>query len=1059
MRKITFILVLVLFIQQLFAQVPTITSFSPTTAGPGDTITIIGTNFTPWSYPVIGSIATGNEYISSTILLAIIGTNATSGSITVFNLNNVSSNTLPGFIFSGTPVITSVTPATAGFGDTVTLTGKYLAPALVSPTINFGGVSASSILPLSVSVVKAILGNGASGDVVLGTSFGSATYSGFIYNPVNFKASPVAGCYPLTVNFTNVSVGTWAAWTWDFGDGETALTAFPPSHTYIKPGTYTVKLTGISSTDIMDTVIKVNYITVYNIPTVSLTSSAQNTFVGAVTTYTTQGNQSNYQWVLSDTLNTGYTIISGGTTTDSSISVKWLKTGNETVKVDYNNSNGCSGNPATVNTSVTALPMPIINSFSPVIATTGTTVTITGRYLTHATAVNFGGTATESFSVLNDSTISAIVGTGATGNISVIIFVDSTTIPGFTFVPLPIPIISSFSPASGQTGTAVTITGTNFNTTAANNIVYFGAVRAGVTSATDTTLNVIVPAGASYLPITVTVGGLTAYSTLSFDVTFNNAIGAIITDSLFNKTDFISTSVANESIGDIDGDGKPDIISVQNNTLSVLRNLSTPGHLFFSASIDLVSNISLGAPVVADIDGDGKLDIITANYNNSTVSIFRNTSTPGDISFAQRVDISTAPYLSYVAVGDIDGDGRPDLVVGNSYLYYQSSSSRTISLFKNLSTPGNITNTSFATRVDFAYINSSYYGFPQLCIKDLDNDGKPDILSEDGYGKLSIFHNTSSLGTIDSNSLAAAIVPSVNIPGALTVSDINNDDKPDIITASGGTILISQNKTTPDSINGSSFQTPIPFSFIGGDAGMPCVADINGDGKPDIAAGTDTSKLFILTNLLTSSTINSSSFLVNRIFDFGDAAAFTLSNVNINDMDGDGKPDIIVGHNNNIISIFRNTIGEPAIDSICPNGTVTITSSLTGNSYQWQLSTDSVHYTNIGNNANYSGTNNNALTLNNIPSAWYGYEYRCVVDGTNSSVYTLKFTDTWIGTTDSTWENAANWSCGTVPDSNTDVIINSGTVVLRSNVAVRSLTVSPNANFTVITGNKLTITH
>ena len=78
------------------------------------------------------------------------------------------------------------------------------------------------------------------------------------------------------------------------------------------------------------------------------------------------------------------------------------------------------------------------------------------------------------------------------------------------------PTISSFSPASGPVGTSVTITGTNFNTTPSNNIVFFGAVKANVTAASATSLTVTVPLGVTYQPITVTVDGLTAYSNKSF---------------------------------------------------------------------------------------------------------------------------------------------------------------------------------------------------------------------------------------------------------------------------------------------------------------------------------------------------------------------------------------------------------------------------------------------------------------------------------------------------------------------------------------------------------------
>ncbi|MGF1924324.1 MAG: cadherin-like beta sandwich domain-containing protein [Bacteroidia bacterium] len=63
--------------------------------------------------------------------------------------------------------------------------------------------------------------------------------------------------------------------------------------------------------------------------------------------------------------------------------------------------------------------------------------------------------------------------------------------------------ITSFSPLSGPIGTAVTITGKNFNTTPGNNIVFFGATRGTVTNASATSLTVIVPAGLTYSSLTV----------------------------------------------------------------------------------------------------------------------------------------------------------------------------------------------------------------------------------------------------------------------------------------------------------------------------------------------------------------------------------------------------------------------------------------------------------------------------------------------------------------------------------------------------------------------------
>lgn len=85
--------------------------------------------------------------------------------------------------------------------------------------------------------------------------------------------------------------------------------------------------------------------------------------------------------------------------------------------------------------------------------------------------------------------------------------------------PAPAPTITSFSPASGAVGATVTITGSNFSTTAANNAVSFNGTAATVGSATATSLAVTVPNGATSGTISVTTAGGTATSASSFTVT------------------------------------------------------------------------------------------------------------------------------------------------------------------------------------------------------------------------------------------------------------------------------------------------------------------------------------------------------------------------------------------------------------------------------------------------------------------------------------------------------------------------------------------------------------
>ncbi|MEO6404439.1 MAG: FG-GAP-like repeat-containing protein [Ferruginibacter sp.] len=464
----------------------------------------------------------------------------------------------------------------------------------------------------------------------------------------------------------------------------------------------------------------------------------------------------------------------------------------------------------------------------------------------------------------------------------------------FSVQALAQPTIFSFAPATGPVGTSVIITGNNFNTTAANDIVYFGAVKANVTSASATSLTVTAPAGATYQPITVLDNstGLMAYSPKPFIITFANPIGtgipanfykpkvdftvgsiprnvatndldgdgkpdlvsansssgtlsvlrnisnpgSISASSLATKVDFASGSFTEHvSIGDVDGDAKPDLVVVTNANISVLRNISTAGSITatsFAAKVDFTSSST--GPVfgaLGDVDGDGKPDIVTANPSANTVSVRRNlTTTPGSISFATKVDFSTGSTPFSVAIGDVDGDGKPDLVVTNSAVGIN-----TVSVLRNTSIPGTI---SFATKVDF-----TTGAIPRsVAIGDIDGDGKPDLVvannaTSPASTTISVLYNTSIMGSITASSFAAKVdFTAGTVPRSITIGDLDGDGKPDVVVTNmnSNNISVLRNTSTPGSITASSFASKVDFT-TGASPVSAVIVDVEGDGIPEIA--------------------------------------------------------------------------------------------------------------------------------------------------------------------------------------------------------------------------------
>ena len=605
-----------------------------------------------------------------------------------------------------------------------------------------------------------------------------------------------------------------------------------------------------------------------------------------------------------------------------------------------------------------------------------------------------------------------------------------------------VPTINSFTPASGPVGTSVNITGTNFSSTAANNIVFLGAVKAIVTTASANSLLVIAPAGTSFKPITVTVNGLTAYSANPFIISFPDSVSTFTANSFASKTDFATGTYPKIIVvNDFDGDGKPDLAVVNQvaNSISILRNISSNSVPLFSTKVDYSSGKDPINIVASDLDGDGRNDLVVTNFNsggNAEISIYRNISNNGNIIFSPRIAFATGAGAIGVDVGDLDSDGRPDIVV-------TSSNAGTYSIFKNTSTNGNI---SLATRQDMPY-----YRGDEVAIGDMDGDNKPDIvLTNTINNTLVVQRNTSTAEMISFENGVSFVTGTY--PTKIALGDFDGDNKKDvaIVNYTGKSISILKNTSVPGNL---SFQSAVNYAMETNPSNITA-ADLDGDGKPDLITGIgNKGSIAVFKN---NSSAGNILFDTSVNYNTGNFDTFCAAG----DFTGDGRQDIAVSNTLlNTISILKNKLGLILPLPLCPpSANDTISAGITGTIYQWQVDTGN-GFTNIINNDYYSNTNGAALQLINIPSNFNGHIYRCVVDGKLGDLYKISFSNTWTGAVDNAWNNPANWKCGSIPDNNTDVIINDGSMVINSNVTINSLVINSGASLTVTTGFNLVILH
>lgn len=503
------------------------------------------------------------------------------------------------------------------------------------------------------------------------------------------------------------------------------------------------------------------------------------------------------------------------------------------------------------------------------------------------------------------------------------------------------PTISSIDKTKASFGEIIHLKGTGFGTDATKLKVMFGPLAGTIKSVTNQLIEVAVPTGTTFdnISVTNTSNGLTGYSSTQFLLSFGGNQGLATSNFATEFQKAVDVGLYDIALGDFNGDNLADVVcaSDQFNSLAILYNGSTPSTLNFTKNNSALSNIKTFHITTGDLNGDGRLDIVASEGNDGNrIIIYRNI---GNFNWSISAIPVAGRKVKRVAIADLDLDGKPEIVVTDK-------GSNTVSILPNQST---LTNVSFAPArtVTITGANTT----DALEIKDLNGDGSPELITSQFNTDISnifICANKSTPGNFNLTDITTLSVNSsvVNI----RVGDLDGDSKPDLVATRllGSDIAIFKNESTASKIGFGAIQlirTNIrPWGLD--------LGDLDGDGKIDIAVSsidnTAGKTISVFNNKSEPGAIKFVDVLTIN-------TQFINRHVRIGDMDGDAKPDIVFASvansngttqaetNASSVSIFRNT--SCLVPKINPNGPLTIcsgyplslkASNSPGTQYEWK---------------------------------------------------------------------------------------------------------------------------
>jgi hypothetical protein len=493
------------------------------------------------------------------------------------------------------------------------------------------------------------------------------------------------------------------------------------------------------------------------------------------------------------------------------------------------------------------------------------------------------------------------------------------------FVDLPL-IPDAIGPGTAEF--TLTVNGAGF--VAASVVNWNGSQRATTfVSSSQLTAKILASDIAKASTATVTVVNPTPGGGVS-NIQFFSIAVAEASGSFLPAATYVSAASSTYSVAaaDLRGNGKLDLVVVGDNG----GGNGSVGVLLGNGDGTFQPVVTYGSGgeqpywlAVADLNGDGKLDLVVANsYYSDTVGVLLGN---GDGTFKPVVTYSTGGGPSSVAVADVNGDGKPDILVSTSGCYGCSAGLVGVLL-------GNGDGT-FQPVVAYS---SGGYDARSIAVEDLNGDGKLDIAVANLCGAAEDCSGNSSLGVLLGNgdgTFKPAVTFSSGGPGtdSVAAADVNGDGKPDLVVANLCPSGSSNCSHTEEDMAGvllgngdGTFQPVVLYASGGYGAESVAVADVNGDGKPDL----------VVANLCSSigsdcpypGTGDVGVLLGNGDGSFQPALTFgaggPAASAAIADVNGDGRPDLLVANINYLVAVLLNNSASPRCVGKCATSTALV---------------------------------------------------------------------------------------------------------------------------------------